>query len=120
MLKTGGGAIVNMASFLFSVGSAWPGAHVAAEHAVVGLTSSAALEYLSHGIRINSVGPGHIDMPLLEALPSEVHEALKRLHPIGRLGKPEEVAAHVAFLLSDRASFTTGSYHVIDGANTAR
>jgi len=120
MLKTGGGAIVNMASILGSVGTPGAGAYVSAKHAVVGLTKAAALEYSAQGIRINSVGPGYIDTPLLEALPREAYEALKGLHPIGRLGKSEEVAALVAFLLSDRASFITGSYHVVDGAYTAQ
>jgi len=120
MLKSGGGAIVNMASILGSVGTAGVSAYVTAKHGVVGLTKTAALEYSAHGVRVNAVGPGYIDTPLLDALPRDAYEALKGLHPIGRLGKSEEVAALVAFLLSDRASFITGSYHVVDGAYTAQ
>ncbi|GKY88595.1 SDR family NAD(P)-dependent oxidoreductase [Sinisalibacter aestuarii] len=120
MLKTGGGAIVNMASILGSVGTAGAGAYVAAKHAVVGLTKAAALEYSAQGIRINAVGPGYIDTPLLDGLDRDTYNALKGLHPIGRLGASEEVSALVTFLLSDRAGFITGSYHLVDGAYTAQ
>ncbi len=118
--RAGGGAIVNMASILGSVGAANSAAYVAAKHGVLGLTKTAALEYASRGIRINAVGPGYIDTPLLEALEDEARAALVGLHPVGRLGSAEEVAEMTLFLLSERASFVSGSYHLVDGGYTAQ
>jgi len=121
MEKIGGGAIVNMASILGSVGFANSSAYVASKHAIVGLTKSAAMEYSAKGIRINSVGPGFIKTPLLDAnLDAATMEYLAGMHPIGRMGESAEVAALTVFLLSDRASFITGSYHLVDGAYTAQ
>lgn len=121
MEKTGGGSIVNMASILGSVGIAGSSAYVASKHAVVGLTKSAAIEYSAKGIRVNSVGPGFIKTPLLDAnLDAETMTRLAGAHPVGRMGESPEVSALVAFLLSDRASFITGSYHLVDGGYTAQ
>jgi NAD(P)-dependent dehydrogenase (short-subunit alcohol dehydrogenase family) len=120
MLKSGGGAIVNIASILGQVGSAGAAGYVAAKHGVVGLTRAAALDYSSQGMRINAVGPGYINTPLLEALPQDARDALVGLHPIGRLGRAEEVAELVLWLSSDRASFATGAYYPIDGAYLAQ
>ncbi|GAA2535377.1 SDR family NAD(P)-dependent oxidoreductase [Streptomyces koyangensis] len=120
LLAAGGGAIVNTASILGSVGFAGSPAYVAAKHGVVGLTKTAATEYAAQGVRINAVGPGFIDTPLLQGMEKEAYDGLVALHPAGRLGRSEEVAEVIAFLLSDRASFVHGSYHLVDGAYTAR
>ena len=120
MLARGGGAIVNMASILGSVGFANSAAYVAAKHGVLGLTQAAALEYATQGIRVTSVGPGFISTPLLDVLDVPTREAIAGLHPMKRLGTSEEVAALVCFLASDDASFITGSYHVVDGGYTAQ
>ena len=119
ILASGGGAIVNMASILGTNGFAGSPAYVAAKHGVVGLTKPAALEYASQGIRVNAVGPGFIDTPLLAKSNTAAKEALVALHPAGRLGRAEEVAELTVFLLSDRASFVHGSYHLVDGAYSA-
>ena len=121
MARAGGGAIVNMASILGSVGFAGSAAYVTAKHGLLGLTKVAALEYAAHGIRITAVGPGFIDTPLLSKNLDEVTlKHVAGLHPIGRLGRSEEVAALTCFLLSEQASFITGSYHLVDGGYVAQ
>ena len=120
MLKAGGGAIVNIASILGSVGFANASAYTAAKHALLGLTRAAALEYSGKGIRVNAIGPAFIDTPLLGNLPPGAKEALVGAHPIGRLGRSDEVADLTQYLLSDRASFITGSYHLVDGGYCAQ
>lgn len=116
MLAHGGGAIVNMSSILGAVGFAKAGGYVAAKHALLGLTQTAALEYSANGIRANAVGPAFIRTPLIKGL----EETALPLHPIGRLGEPEEVAELVLFLTSPRSAFITGAYYPIDGGYLAQ
>jgi len=120
MLENGSGSIVNISSILGSVGFASSAGYAAAKHGVIGLTQTAALEYSAQGIRINAVGPGFIETPLLDALDADMKKQLVALHPIGRLGKSEEVAELIYWLGSDKSTFATGSYYPIDGGYLAR
>lgn len=122
MLKTGGGSIVNMASILGQVAFSGAPAYVAAKHGIVGLTRNAAVEYAKQGIRVNAVGPGFIQTPMIAGVDNDpaMHSALVAMHPIGRLGKSEEVAELVIWLSSDKASFVTGSYYAVDGGYLAQ
>lgn len=120
MLKNGGGSIVNMASILGAVGFATSAGYVAAKHGLLGLTQNAGLEYSAQGIRTNAVGPAFINTPLLDGLDEATKGFLVQQHPIGRLGKAEEVAELVLWLSSEKSSFVTGSYYPIDGGYLAR
>jgi NAD(P)-dependent dehydrogenase (short-subunit alcohol dehydrogenase family) len=122
MLQNGGGAIVNIASILSQVSFANSPAYVAAKHGMLGLTKNAAVEYATQGIRINAVGPAFIQTPLLDPLKEtpEVMDMLVSLHPIGRLGQPDEVAELVIWLSSEKASFVTAAYYPVDGGYLAR
>lgn len=120
MLKSGGGAIVNVSSILGQVAFATASAYVAAKHGVVGLSKNAAVEYADKNIRINSVGPAFIKTPLLDKnLDEATLNFLATKHPIGRIGEPEEVAELILWLSSDKASFVTGSYYAVDGGYLA-
>lgn len=120
MLKQGRGSIINMSSILGQVGTPSLAGYVTAKHGVVGLTQTAAIEYAAQGIRINAVGPGYIDTPLLKNFTPESKQQLAALHPIGRLGRAEEVAELVIWLSSDKASFVTGAYYSVDGGYLAK
>ncbi len=119
MLAQGGGSIVNCASILGVFGQSQTAAYTAAKGGVVNLTRTLALEYAARGIRVNAIGPGYIDTPLLSGLDDAFRQALIGLHPIGRLGRSEEVANAALFLLSDEASFITGAHLMVDGGFTA-
>lgn len=120
MLKNGGGSIVNIASILGTVGFEGSVGYVAAKHAAIGMTRTAALEYSSQKIRINAVGPAFIETPLLDQLDDDIKNQLISMHPIGRLGRSPEVAELILWLGSDKASFATGAYYPIDGGYLAR
>lgn len=116
-----GGSIINMASILGSVGFAQSAAYSAAKHGVVGLTKSAAWEYGTRNVRINSIGPGFIATPLVDDnLPPEVLQYLETQHAFQRIGRAEEVASLALWLASDEASFATGGYYPIDGGYLAK
>jgi NAD(P)-dependent dehydrogenase (short-subunit alcohol dehydrogenase family) len=123
MLERGGGAIVNCASIAGLVGFSNLPAYTASKHGIVGLTRSAALEYAKRGIRVNAVCPGVIQTPMVDRIFVEhpgMKEQLTVSEPIGRLGRPEEIAGAVLWLCSDQASFVTGQAIAIDGGWTAQ
>lgn len=118
MLKQGGGgAIVNMSSVAGLIGAAGVGVYIASKHGVLGLTKTAAIECAAQGIRVNAVCPAVIETPMAERAfgAPEVNKRMLALHPVGRFGKPAEVAEAVLWLCSDRSSFTTGQFIGIDG-----
>lgn len=123
MLKNGGGAIVNMSSVAGIVGTPGLPIYIASKHAVLGLTKAVALEYAKEGIRINAVCPGVIETDLFNRAVADNPEVIERLiamHPIGRVGKPEEIAEAVIWLCSDKASFVTGQSLPLDGGYVAQ
>jgi NAD(P)-dependent dehydrogenase (short-subunit alcohol dehydrogenase family) len=122
MLQQGGGAIVNTASVAGLLGLPYASAYVASKHGVVGLTKTAALEYAKQGIRVNCVCPGYIETPMTAAeMEDPARLALMMAsEPVGRIGKPEEVAEAVVWLCSDAASFVTGHAMTVDGGYVAQ
>ncbi|MFH5834287.1 glucose 1-dehydrogenase [Halalkalibaculum sp. DA384] len=124
MLETGEGSIINISSILGKVGFAQAAAYTASKHGLIGLTKTAALEYAEDKIRINAICPAFIDTPMLEqagiTTDEETKEATIALHPVGRLGTPEEIAEAVVWLASSRSSFVTGHALMVDGGYTAR
>ena len=123
MLKTGGGSIVNTSSGLGVIGMPGIEIYVASKHAVIGLTKSAALEFGKQGIRVNAVLPAAIDTEMFERFAGEKPELrahVAALHPIGRIGKSEEIADAAIWLSSSRSSFVTGHSLLVDGGFTAQ
>ncbi|WIE09722.1 MULTISPECIES: SDR family NAD(P)-dependent oxidoreductase [Providencia] len=120
ILRSGGGAIVNLSACNGVTGIAGIAPYTAAKHAVLGLTRSAALENAQKGIRINAVGPGYIETPNITALPQETQQWMASTHPMGRMATRLEIANVVAFLLSEESSFITGAFIPIDGGYTAQ
>ena len=120
LLRRGGGSIINVSSIFGQVGHEELSPYVSAKHGVLGLTRTVALEYGRQGLRCNAVGPGFIKTRLIDNVPDAAREGLAQLHALGRLGEVDEVAAMVAWLASDRASFVTGNYHAVDGGYLSR
>lgn len=123
MLKQGGGAIVNMSSVAGLVGSENVPAYAASKHGIVGLTRTAALEYADDGIRVNAICPGVIHTAMIERFTGgdkELQEGLAEDQPLGRMGKPQEIADVVTWLCSDSASFVTGHAMAVDGGFVAQ
>lgn len=123
MQKQGSGSIINMSSILGHVGFATACAYTTAKHGLIGLTQTAAIEYGTMGIRINCICPGFIETPLLKNAGlldnMDAYNMLKGLHPMKRLGKPEEIANAYIWLASDDSSFVTGTSLMVDGGYTA-
>jgi NAD(P)-dependent dehydrogenase (short-subunit alcohol dehydrogenase family) len=125
-LLVNGGSIVNIASVMGLVGNAGAAAYCASKAGVLGLTRAMALEYADQGVRVNALCPGYIDTPMVRRYLTQVEDAeaqlaeLRATHPIGRLGRSEEVAAAALWLTSDAASFMTGAAVPVDGGFTAR
>jgi len=118
-MKKDGGSIINCASILGTVGQSETAAYTSSKAGVVNLTRTLAAEFASDNIRVNAVSPGYIETPMLEGIDEGTKKHLTSLHPIGRMGKPEEVAKAVTFLASDDASFITGANLLVDGGYTA-
>lgn len=120
LVEAGGGAIVNVASVMSQVARPGIGPYVASKHGIVGLTRTAAIEYASKGVRVNAVGPGYIETPILNRRDAATKDMLRGLHPLGRFGRPEEVAELVLWLSGASASFVTGAYYPVDGGFLAQ
>jgi NAD(P)-dependent dehydrogenase (short-subunit alcohol dehydrogenase family) len=119
MLAAGGGAIVNTASLAGLIGLPQGGAYSASKHGVVGITKTAAVEYAQRGIRVNAVCPAAIETRMTDVLPDELRAQAVAPQAIKRFGRPDEVAAAVVWLCSDRASFITGAALPVDAGATA-
>ena len=123
MLKTGGGSIVNTASVFGVIGVPGNEIYIASKHAVIGLTKSAAVEFGKQGIRVNAILPGVVDTDMYQRFAGEKPEfraQMNAMHPIGRIGKPEDIAEAAIWLSSSKSSFVTGHSLLVDGGYTAQ
>jgi NAD(P)-dependent dehydrogenase (short-subunit alcohol dehydrogenase family) len=123
MLKTGGGSIVNTASVFGVIGVPGNEIYIASKHAVIGLTKSAAVEFGKQGIRVNAILPGVVDTDMYQRFADDKPEfraQMSAMHPIGRIGKPEDMAEAAIWLSSSKASFVTGHSLMVDGGYTAQ
>ena len=120
LLKAGGGSIVNIASVMAQTARPNLGAYVSAKHGVLGLTRAAAVDYAPQKLRVNAIGPGYIDTPMLARADAGRRAAIAGWHPMGRLGEAQEIAELAVWLASDRASFVTGAYYPVDGGYLAQ
>jgi len=121
VLAAGGGAIINTSSGAGVKGFAGGGAYGAAKHGVIGLTRCAALDYAAANVRINAICPGIIETPMMDRFSGGTPEGRERVigqEPVGRMGRPEEIASAVMWLCSDNAAFTVGHALVVDGGQT--
>jgi NAD(P)-dependent dehydrogenase (short-subunit alcohol dehydrogenase family) len=119
MAASGGGSIINLASIASFVASGRSTAYTTSKGAVMALTRAAAVEYAEAGIRVNAICPGTVETPLNAGLDPTLKQHYESLHPIGRLGRPEEIAAMALFLASDECTFATGAAFIVDGGRTA-
>ena len=123
MLKTGGGSIVNTASVFGVIGVPGNEIYIASKHAVIGLTKSAAVEFGKQGIRVNAILPGVVDTDMYQRFAGEKPEfraQMTAMHPIGRMGKPDDIADAAIWLSSSKSSFVTGHSLMVDGGYTAQ
>ncbi len=120
IVRSGGGAVVNLSACNGITGIAGIAPYTAAKHAVLGLTRATALEYAKKRVRVNAIGPGYVETPNISALPQETKDWMASTHPMGRMAQREEIAKTVGFLLSDDSSFITGAFIPIDGGYTAQ
>jgi NAD(P)-dependent dehydrogenase (short-subunit alcohol dehydrogenase family) len=120
IIAGGGGSIINMASIMGAVAVECGSAYVTAKHGVIGLTKAAALDHAADNIRVNAVGPGYVDTPMLADRTDEQRAEIAARHPLNRIATPEDIAAMVLFLASPAAGFVTGAYYPVDGGYLAR
>ena len=121
MAARGGGSIINLASILGLVGIGTSDPYVATKHGVVGLTRNFAIAYARRGVRVNCINPGFIETPMTTMIRDvpQIREQIEQQTPMGRMGRPEEIAKAALFLASDESSFTTGATFLVDGGITA-
>jgi len=120
MERRGSGSIVNLSSVMGKASLPGTVAYAASKHGVEGATKAAALDYATKGIRVNAVAPGYVDTPMIAGRKPSTHDRIVAMHPMGRIAQPHEIAELIAFLLSPRAAFITGTVHQADGGYSAR
>ncbi|MEF3091482.1 SDR family NAD(P)-dependent oxidoreductase [Raoultella scottii] len=119
IVKSGGGAIVNLSAVNGLVGIPGLAPYTTAKHGVIGLTQTAALEFAEQGLRVNAVAPGYVSTPRINELPASIQRAFANSHPVKRMAKMQEVADFILFLLSEKSGFCNGGVYPIDGGYLA-